>query len=299
MDKKRKMILNKHNRKLFEKLDKITQESSEGEYNYEIIGGGMSNEDYDVLIKFIEDEIKLVKSNFDSKKRFEITQRFFKKLQSDNLYDSFKKQTRETSLYDAKKISSPGKIYLKNLQKYESQPDSDEKIDAICKAYVYCYERTCRYFFKPLASVISNKKINACATCINKIIEYYPEMEFVFEPFIPQIRNSIDHVDCYYNPKQKLLFFEDRDKPILSLPIEQLRIRCSLLIATEVSMTAAHRELDLPLTKFVQNIFKKTEEYCKTLGMDFHPTVIAWVSTGRNILRLHNALEKMISDKKL
>ncbi len=292
------MVFNDQDKKVFEKLEKITKESSEGEYNYQVIGGGISNEDYDILIEYIENEIKLVKSNQDSNKRFEIMKRFFKKLQSDNLYDSFKKQTRDNDLYNAKKVSPSGKILMQNLRKYEEQPDSDEKIDTICKFYAHSYERACRFFFKPLAGVIAKKKIDACGTCIIKIIEYYPEMEFVLEPFIPQIRNSIDHLDYYYDTKKNLLFFEDRDKPALSLPVEQLRIRCSLQTATEVSMNAADRELNLPLIKEVQHIFKKTEEYCKIIGIDFHNTVITWVSTGRNILRLHNALEKMIENEK-
>ena len=283
---------------MFEKLEKITKESSEGEYNYQVIGGGISNEDYDILIEYIENEIKFVKSNHDSNKRFEITKQFFKKLQSDNLYDSFKEQTRDSSLFDTKKVSPSGKIIMQNLRKYENQPDNDEKIDAICKFYTHSYERICRLFLKPLANAISKKKIETCGTCIIKIMEYYPDMEFVLEPFIPQIRNSIGHLDYYYDPKKKLLFFEDRDKPILSLPVEQLRIRCSLQMASEVSMSAADRELNLPIIKEVQSIFKKTEEYCKIVGIDFHNTVVTWVSTGRNILRLHNALEKMIENEK-
>jgi len=173
-----------------------------------------------------------------------------------------------------------------------------KKIDAICKFYFFSYERACRFFFKPLASVIAKKKIDACGTCINKIKEYYPDMEFVLDPFIPQIRNSIGHLDYYYDPKKKLLFFEDGDKSPISLPVEQLRIRCSLAIASEVSMNAADRKLNLSQIKAVQQIFKKTEEYCRIVGIDFHNTVLTWVSTGRNILRLHNALKKMIEDKK-
>lgn len=293
-----KMVFNEQDRKVFEKLEKITKESTIGEYNYQVIGGGVSIEDYDVLIEYIENEIKFVKNHPDSRKRFDIAQGFFKKLQSEKMYDSFKELIGASSLFDAKKVSSSGKLLLENLRKFENQPDSDEKIDSICKFYVHSYERACRLFFKPLAKVIAKKNIDACGTCINKIIEYYPEMEFVLEPFIPQIRNSIDHLDYYYDPKQKLLFFEDRDKPALALPIEQLKIRCTLQSASEVSMTAAHRKLDLSKIKFVQQVFKETEEYCKIVGINFHNTVVTWVDSGRNILRLHNALEKMIEDDK-
>ena len=293
------MVFNEQDKKVFEKLKKIIKESSEVEYRNQVIGGGVSNEDYDILIEYIENEIKFVKSNHDSNKRFEITQRFFKKLQSDNLYDSFKKQIAVNSFFDAKKVGSSNRVVLENLRKYEEPPDSDKKIDAICKYYAYAYERACRLFFKPLASTIAKKKIDACGTCIIKIIEYFPEMEFVLESFIPQIRNSIDHLDYYYDLKQKLVFFDDRDKQPLSLPVKQLRILTSIQVVSELSMTAAHRELDLPLIKFTQQIFKKTQEYCKIVGIDFHTTVIKWVSEGRNILRLHNALKKMIKDEQL
>jgi len=120
------MVFNEKDKKVFEKLEKITKESSEGEYNYEILGGGVSNEDYDILIEYIENEIKLVNSNPDSKQRFDITTRFFKKLQQDNLYDSFKEQIRSSSLMDAKKVSS-SRIYTQNFHKFEDQPDSEKK----------------------------------------------------------------------------------------------------------------------------------------------------------------------------
>lgn len=293
-----KMVFNDRDKKVFEKLEKITKELPEGEYNYEILSGSISNDDFDTLIEYIENEIKLVNSNPDSKQRFEITKKFFKKLQSENLYHSFKEQISSNSLMDAKKVSF-GRIITQNFYKFENQLDNDEKIDAICKFYIFSYERACRFFFKPLANAIAKKKIDACGTCINKIIEFYPDMEFVLEPFIPQIRNSIDHLDYHYDPKKKLLFFDDREKLSLSLPVEQLRIRCSIQIASEVSMNAAYRELDLPQTKVVQQYFKNIEKYCKIVGIDFHNTVITWVSTGRNLLRLHNALEKMIKDQNL
>ena len=287
------MVFNDKEKEVFTKLEKITKESNEGEYNYKLLSGGVSNEEFDILIKYMENEIELVNSNPDSKKRFEITKSFFQKLENENLFHLFKKETTDSSFLDAKKVAG-GKLHSENLRRFENQPDSEEKLDAICKFYVHSYERACRLHFKPLAKVIENKKINACGECLNKIIQYYPDMEFVLRPFIPQIRNSIDHLDYYYDPKKKLVVFEDREKPPIAISIEQLRIRSTLQVASEVSMAAADHSLNMPLHKTAQHYFKKTEEYCKILQIDFHKIVVAWVSRGSNILGLHNALEKLV-----
>ena len=47
------MVFTDRDKEVFEKLHKLTKESSEGEYNYELLTGGISNEDYDVLIEYM------------------------------------------------------------------------------------------------------------------------------------------------------------------------------------------------------------------------------------------------------
>lgn len=291
------MVFTDRDKEVFEKLHKLTKESSEGEYNYNLLTGGISNEEYDVLIEYMENEIKFVNEHPDSKKRFDIIKKFFEKLESENYYHLFKKLTRDSCLLDAKKVSN-GKLHTENLRKYENAPDSEEKIDAVCKFYVHAYERFCRLFLKPLAQVITNQKIDACGKCIDEIIKFDPDMEFVLEPFIPHIRNSIDHLDYYYDPKTKLLVFHDRDKPPIMTSVEQIRIRTTLQAASEVSMSAADHALNLDSYKLAQHYFKKTEEYCNILQIDFKKIVITWVSEGRNVLSLHNALEQIIKQRK-
>lgn len=289
------MVFNEKENEVFSKIEKITKASTEEEYNYQLLGGGVSTEEYDILIKYMENEIELVNSNPDSKKRFEILTSFFQKLNEDNLFHLFKSETTATSLFDAKKVAG-GKFNSENLRKVENQPDSEEKLDVICKFYVHSFERACRLFFKPLAKVITNRKIEACGECINQIAEYYPDMEFVLDPFNSHVRNSIDHLDFYYDEKKKLVIFEDRKKTPIEISIEQLRIQCSLAVAGEVCMSAADHALNMPKYKTAQHYFKKTEEYCKILQIDFHKIVVKWVSTGRNVLSLHNALEKLVKE---
>ena len=99
------------------------------------------------------------------------------------------------------------KSQLESTKNLSELKDKNNKIQSICELYANSYERACRLYFKPLAQAISGRKINACALCIQTIKDYYPESDFVLHPFIPQIRNSIDHVDYYKKPKENLVVF--------------------------------------------------------------------------------------------
>jgi len=285
---------NEKEEQILNEIEKNIKELSEGEFNYELICKSSSNKDFDILIEYIEKQIKFVNDLQDSKKRFEIVKSFLEKLDSDNLYNSYKTKKLKEGFADAKKVSQGSKTYYENVKKYENSSDKDEEIGSLCKWYTNSYERACRLYFKPLAWVITGNKLNACGECIEKIIEYYPDMEFVLQPFINHIRNSIDHVDFYYNLKEAIIVFEDRDKPPLKLTIKQLRDLCMLQIVSDVCISTADYAVNLPLYKTSQYYFNKVEEYCKILQIDFDKIVALWASKGRNLLGLYNILEKIV-----
>ena len=52
--------------------------------------------------------------------------------------------------------------------------------------------------------------------------------------------------------------------------------------------------IDTAKNKVFQFYFNKTEEYCKILQIDFDKIVTCWALTGRNLLGLHNILEKIV-----
>lgn len=288
--------MNEKEKQILDKIEKNIKELSEGEFNYELICKGSSNKDFDILIEYIEKQINFVNDHQDSKKRFEIAKGFLEKLDSDSLYNSYKSKKSKEGFADAKKVSQGSKTYYENVKKYENSSDKDKEIDSLCKMFAYSYERACRLYFKPLAHVITGKKINSCSDCIEKIIEYYPDMEFVLQPFISHIRNSIDHVDYYYKPKENIITFEDRYKPPIHLTIEILRNLCMFQMVSDVCISTADYAVNLPLMKTSQYYFNKVEEYCKILQIDFDSIVTYWASKGRNLLGLYNILEKIIEE---
>lgn len=294
MLKVKKGFRNEKEEEVLNKIEKKLKELSEGEFNFEVICKGSSNKDFDILIEYIEKQINFVNKHPDSKKRFDIVKSFYEKLDSDNLYNSYKTKKSKVGFADAKKVSQGSNTYYENLHKYENSSDKDKEIDSLCKLYAYSYERACRLYFKPLAEVITKRKINACGECIDKIIEYYPDIEFVLRPFINHIRNSIDHVDYYYKPKEDIIVFEDRDKPSLELTIKKFRDICTLQTVSDVCISTADYAVNLQLIKTSQFYFNKIEEYCKILQIDFDKIVTLWASTGRNLLGLYNILEKIV-----
>lgn len=290
------MVLNHREKEVFDKLEEMTKELTEGQYNYEIVSGGLSNNAFDILIEHIENQIDFVNEHQDSKKRFEIMKGFYNKLESDNLYNSYLQEKKEKGFFDAKKVSQAPKSYYETAKKFRNSPDKEHELDSLCKLYAYSYERACRLYFKSFAKTIAKKEINSCGDCIDIIIDYYPDIEFVLRPFIPHIRNSIDHVDYYYIPKDDIIVFEDRKKPPIKISLKKLRDICALQTYSDVCISTAYYAINLQLYKTAQHYWKKTEEYCKILQIDFNEIVLAWALKGKNILSLHNALEKMIKE---
>lgn len=287
----------KNEKEILENLEKNIKELSEGRFNFEVIAGPSANKEFDILIECVEKQIDFVNQHPDSKKRFNIMMNFLNKLDSDKLYDSYHTIEEKSGFYNAKKISQAGRVYHENAEKFENSLDIGKEIDALCKLYAYAYERACRMYFKPLAQAITKKKIDSCGSCIEKISEYYPDIEFVLQPFIPHIRNSIDHVDFYYDTTEKMIIFEDRDKPQIKMLISQLRVICTLQTVSDVCMATANFAFELPSYKTSQFYFNKTEEYCKVLNIDFDKAIVVWASTGRNLLSFYNIIEKIVKKR--
>lgn len=271
-------------RKIMDKFIDCYKNLNEGEFNYEVLCGSIENKDMDVLIKRIENQIKFVQQYSDSKKRFDIMQKFFKKMEADKLIDFGVNNKQDNDFIDSKKVIQSSEIPFKNFKKYRNTKELDLAIETTCKMYANGYERCCRLFFKRFAERITQKTINSCGTCINEIIKYDPNTAFVLEPFNSQIRNSIDHGDYFYDKEHEVLVFDDREKRPIWISIEQLQIHCNFQIYSEVCIASAEFSLKMPLWKTVQYYFNKLEEYCKILQLDYKKTVLTWVNTGNNLL---------------
>ena len=279
---------------IIKKLTDNYKNLTEGEFNYELIAGSIDNHAFDFLIETIENQIKFVNGIPDSKKRIEIMKKFFNKLESDKLSNFNDTEITKDEFINTKKIVQGSEIPFQNFKKYEKSVDLELSIDALCKMYAHAYERVCNLYFKPLANKITKKMINSCGACIDEIIKYDQATEFVLEPFIPQIRNSINHNNYYFDNKKNVLVFEDGKKTPINITLEQLRTACQLQIVSEVCIASAEFSLKLPTWKTSQYYFNKTEEFCRILQLHFKRLAVTCLTNGVNILQLHNVLEKMV-----
>lgn len=59
------------------------------------------------------------------------------------------------------KESIQRQLHTEIIRNYENQPDSDKKIDVLCKLYIFI-QKNCYLFLKSLEEIIANKKINTC-----------------------------------------------------------------------------------------------------------------------------------------
>ncbi len=279
-----------------EVLDKIRNNYKtldEDNFNYELILGS-SSESLKLLNASIEKELEIVNSHPDSQKRFEIITKFLDRLESEKSFDISKANVPEHDFLETKKGVQNLVIPFENYKKFGDSNDMELAVDALCKMYAHSYEDACKSYFKLYARIITGKKIDSCGTCINIILEYEPEMQFVLQYFMSQIRNSIDHNDQYYDYENKLMVFPDREKESIKIPIEHLRTGCSMQIVNKVCLSAAEDSKRLDAGKVSLYYYEKTEEYCKILQIDFKQVLKLCLKTGMNLLRVHNVLERKI-----
>lgn len=279
-----------------EVLDKLRsnyKNLNEDEFNYELIVGSASDS-LRILNKTMEDEIQIVNNHPDSKKRFEIITKFLTRLESEKSFDIGKENIPEHDFLETKKSIQNLDIPFENYKKFGDSNDIEKAKDALCKMYAFNYEDVCKYFFKLYARIISGKKIESCSTCIDIIKKYEPDMEFILQYFIPQIRNSIHHNDAYYDHTDKVVIFPDREKKPIGITIDHLRVGCSMQIVNKVCMSAVEDSKRLAAGKVAQYYHEKTEEYCKILQVDFKQVLKMCLATGMNLLQVHNVLERKI-----
>ncbi len=278
---------------VIDKLRNNYKTLNEGEFNYELILGELSNSS-SLLIKKMEEEIQLVNNHPDSKKRFEIITNFLNRLESEKSFDMTAENIPEHDFLETKKSIQNLDVPFKNFKEFGESEDVELSKDALCKMYVHNYEEACRSYFKLYARTITGKNIESCGNCISSILEYEPKMQFILQYFMPQIRNSIDHNDQYYDHDKKLMIFPDRDKIPIEIALNHLRIGCDMQIVNKVCFSAVEDSKRLEQAKLAQHYYEKTEEYCKLLQVDFKQVLKMCASTGMNLLQVHNVLERKI-----
>ena len=279
-----------------EVLDKIRNNYKtldEGEFNYELILG-LAADSFKYLNPKIEKNIEFLNGHPDSKKRFEIMTKFLDRLESEKSFSIRSEDEPERAFLEAKKALQNMEIPFENYKKFGDSNDIEKAKEALCKMYAFNYEDVCKYFFKLYARIISGKKIESCPTCIDIIKKYEPDMEFILQYFIPQIRNSIHHNDAYYDHTDKVVIFPDREKKPIGITIDHLRVGCSMQIVNKVCMSTVEDSKRLETGKVARHYYEKTEEFCKILQIEFKQVLKLCLKTGMNLLQVHNVLERKV-----
>jgi hypothetical protein len=164
----------------------------------------------------------------------------------------------------------------------------------LCHAYAYQFERFCKKYLKPLASIISKIKITKCGIAIKKIVEYDKNTEDVIKTcLIPQIRNSIDHTDYYFDKQKMVIVFDDENKTPLELSIEEMKRLIHLTMENEMCFSTAEFIIKEPLLKAIVVDTEKVLQLCNSKGIDFNNLLEYFLNKGYSIFEIRRALESL------
>jgi hypothetical protein len=152
---------------------------------------------------------------------------------------------------------------LRELDK--TKQDYQEVFRKWNRVYANQYETLCNEYLVKPAQKILGKRIKNKARVL-KTLSSYKEGKYaeLFRSLIPQIRNSIQHQDFIIDPKQPKITFYDRNKPPLTLTLEE----CSeifwepffLTLAFDISLSNLRSgiiEILLEAIDTVDDFFKK------------------------------------------
>ena len=282
-----------NNQEIIDKLKNYFKNLPKENY-YDTIFPTVENlEDFEALVNWTENRILEVQKIPDSKKRFDLSVSFFKKLHKEKLYNPQIHKLHKDDYVNAKKISST--IELNNFKKYKNSPDMELAVKYMCDMYVFSYERICRWYFKPLVKIITKKEYS-CGSSIKEIIDFDQGMKFVLEPFSNHIRNSIDHLG-YHIAHDKIIVFEDKEKPPIHLTMDTLRTMCEYQIVTDVCFSTAEAYLKFPKTQKALEIYKKTVNYCTKLNLNFNDLINKFLKEGYTMLQINWVLKQIINEK--
>lgn len=273
----------------------------EAEFNYNLILNSTSDS-LKKLLKKEEKDIQFVNSHPDSKKRFDIVTKFLVKLENEKFFD-ITDEIPENSFLAAKIALQNMDPVLDDFDKFRESSESelDENAeaakDALCKTYAFLFDDVCKSFFKLFTRIIKDKTIPECSVCIDVINKYEPDMKFLTQDFISQVRNSIQHGEAYYDYSNRVVMFPNRDKEPIGMVLSDLRQGCRMLMVNKVCMDTACNNKRMPEQKVSEYYFQKTEEYCKLLQLNFKHVLRYTMENGFNLLYIYNILEKKIQNQ--
>lgn len=274
-------------------FDKV-KEWSKKEFLTELFPKSDNIEDGDKFVKMIEEKISQVCKHPDTKKKFEIMKNLFQNIGYGNGYDDKNDPYDfEHEYAEFQKLVGGSEKIFDDFQNWKNAKDNVEKMEILCRMYVYQYERVCNMYLKSITKAISGKTISKCAICIEKIIKHYPDTKLVFQPYINKIRNSISHNGYYFDNEKNKIIFENNDNPI-EMTLEELENGCKLQVINEVCISAADESMKLPILKMAYVDMKKIKKYCQILQIDYDQLMVYNIQKGYSVFEICWKLEQKL-----
>jgi hypothetical protein len=179
-------------------------------------------------------------------------------------FDLFKQDIVEN-----RKSAQSREEYCNNLDELISNKNIDqfEAFRKMNRTYVNNYESTINLYFISIAQKISGNpkatKGNVLSTLMN-----YREGKYssLFDSFVPQIRNSIQHQNFIIDTHQPIISFFDNKKTPLVLPLRQYSEIFWKNFFVAIAFDAAYFELKQPLLKIIIEAVNTVQGFLKKRG---------------------------------
>ena len=187
-------------------------------------------------------------------------------------------------------------LYIIGQQRDEARTILDELIEGKEKTnkevlrkwnrlYVIYYETVLNSDLISLAEKISGKRITEKGKVLDKL-KFYRNGRYadIFRSLIPQIRNSIQHRDFVIAPIKPEITFNDRNKPPLTLSMNEYYSKLSELIALSAAFDVATFDLEYSILKVLLNDIDVVYNFCKKHNLRFQKSkdsplsLIDWAS---------------------
>jgi len=186
------------------------------------------------------------------------------------------------------KVGQSRKEASEYLEKIKSIKDSYRQIFInFNHFYVINYESLIGEYLLVPAQRIERKEELSKGRAIAVLLKYKEgKHSELFKCLIPQIRNSIDHRDFIIDPKQPKITFHDKDKPPMTLSVDEYREIIETIIPLTLAFDTMDFELKLPILRHLLDKIDIVSEYLKKNDLKIEP-----IEGGLSILDLSLLIE--------
>src|SRR2546428_3868272 len=150
-----------------------------------------------------------------------------------------------------------------------NETDYKKLLRGLCRSYETLYETLIAEKLGRLAGFIAGGKAPREKAQVLKCIAEYCKGKFaqLVEPFVPVIRNSIAHKDYIIDNKVPRITFRDRDKPTITLSVDQFRHLCACLLQWSVAFDYVVFKREEPMLKALILKMRKLQTFMAKSGL--------------------------------